>query len=93
MPLAPVETTVSATAVHVRYADHADASKATEWIDVKVKLSDLKLLSGTKVANPETHPLAGLRLAALLHAREVADAEIQRLAEIVNRTISRYQPM
>jgi hypothetical protein len=93
VPLTPVETTVSATAIRVRYADHADASKATEWIDVQVKLSDLKLLSGTKITNPDTHPLAGLRLTALLHAREVANAEIQRLAEIVRRTQSGYQPM
>jgi hypothetical protein len=91
VPLMPVETTISATAIHVRYADNADAAKATEWIDVQVKLSNLKLPSGTVVKDPESHLLAGLRLTALLYAREEANAEIQRLSQTVSRMRSEYR--
>lgn len=80
-----VATKVSETAIHVRYADHADPAQATEWIDTQVLLTNAKLPSGTTLKDPPSHALAGLRLVALLHARDAADAEIQRLSQVVNR--------
>lgn len=80
-----ISTTVSETAIHVRYANDPDPAKATEWIDTQVTLPNAKLPSGTTLAEPDAHRLAGLRLVALLHARDAASEEIQRLSQIANR--------
>lgn len=85
MAISHIETTISQGGVRVRYANDLDSAKATEWIDVRTLAPNLKMGSGTRVSDPESHSLAGLRVAALLHARDELNAEIQRLAEIVRR--------
>ncbi len=85
MALTHTETAISNAAVRVRYADSSEPTKAAEWIDVCVKTSDWKLPSGKRVSDPEIHTLAGLRLIALLHVRNVLDAEIQRLSQRASR--------
>jgi hypothetical protein len=83
MPLAHVETKILANAIHVRYADNPDPTRATEWLDAQVTMPNAKMPSGTVLKDPEGHYLAGLRLVALLYARSTADAEIQRLQGIL----------
>jgi hypothetical protein len=80
-----VATMISETAIHVRYADNPDPQKATEWIDTQVTLQHAKMPSGKLLKDLEGHYLAGLRLVALLHARDTASAEIQRLSQILGR--------
>ena len=80
-----VATTVSETSLRMRYADNADAQLSTEWIEFRLKISDLRRPSDTPIANPELLPLAELHRAALQHARDVLDSEIQRLRELEGR--------
>ncbi len=75
----PILTTVSGSGVHFRLADHADAMKATEWIDIQVKRSDLKHGSGTLIPELELQFLAELQVAALNHALQLIQTEIRRL--------------
>ena len=86
MAVSFVKTRFSEIAVRVRYADKQDPKLATEWIDVCVNYGDLRLPSGTAISDPEVHNLAGLQASALLHVRDVLNAEIQRLVEKAHRS-------
>jgi hypothetical protein len=79
-------TTIFETGISIRFSDATDATKANEWIDLRVKTEDLKLASGTVISQPETQSLAVLKVAALLHAREAIEAEIERLRNLRLRT-------
>jgi hypothetical protein len=86
MALTLVETTISAATIRMRFADQADAAKATEWIDYQVKLEDLKHASGTKIPSPMEHHFLGvLQAAAIRHVREAVSVEIQHLANLADR--------
>ena len=80
-----VETRISGTTIHLRYADTTDPIKATEWVDIRTHLGDLKLPNGKAISEVEFHPVAVVKLAALRHARDAIDAEIERLRVLHNR--------
>jgi hypothetical protein len=80
-----IATTITETAVHMRYADNADAAKAKTWIDFQVPLEQLTLPPERPLEDPELQYLAEVRLAALRYAREVIFAENQRLSSLANR--------
>jgi hypothetical protein len=81
-----VETKISETAVHMRYADNPDSAKATAWIDFQVPIADLVVPNSPEspLGELESHYLAVIRQAALRHAREIIGAETQRLARLAN---------
>ena len=60
----PIETTITATTVRMRYADKSDAAAAMEWVDIQVKISDLQRSSGTPMGDTERLPVAEVRRAA-----------------------------
>lgn len=74
-----VATTISAEAIHIRYADAVNPTQAAEWIDVQIKRVDAKRASGTPIQELESLFLAELQVAALDHARQLIDLEIRRL--------------
>ena len=81
MPMQLIETTVLTSSVRMRYADNADATKATEWIDFQVPLG-LLAEGEPKIDDPELNFLAEIRLAALRRVRDVIGAETQRLSRL-----------
>lgn len=85
MALKHVETTVGETTIQMRYADHPDPAKATEWFDFQVKIADLRMVSGTPVKDLESHYLAVVRQVALRYVRDVIGEETQRLATLAGR--------
>ncbi len=81
-----IETTVSETTVRMRYADNADAAKATQWVDIQVPIAGLVRGSGTPLSDP-----SGLKLsitqATVLHAvQDLIGVEMSRLANLANRS-------
>ena len=83
MTMKLIETTVSTTDVHVRYADNADASAAKSWMDFRLPLADLKQPNGggKALADPELQFLAEIEAAVLLCVRDAINAEIARLRD------------
>jgi len=86
MAMKLIETTVSGSALRMRYADDADATKASEWVDFQVRLSHMEREPGKTIADPELLFLAELRRAALEHVQSAIGAEIRRLQALANRT-------
>jgi hypothetical protein len=81
-----VETIVSETTVRLRYADHVDPAKATEWLDFQVPTADLKSPDQhNPLGDIESRYLAEVRLVALRHVRDIIGAETQRLSGLVGR--------
>jgi hypothetical protein len=74
-----VETTVYEATIHVRLADNADKLAAAEWVDLQCKISDLQH-AGQSISEPKHLGLSELQRAALRNARDLIDAEIDRLA-------------
>lgn len=84
-----IETTITQTAVHMRYANDADRTKATYWIDFQVPLSDLKLPAGQgedALGDPQHRLLAEVQVGALRHVRGEVGAESQRLLGLLDPT-------
>ena len=80
-----VETKISETAVHMRYADNTDSAQATEWIDFQVPIAGLIAFDQrTPLGNVEERHLAETHLAALRHVRELIGAEAQRLSRLAD---------
>ncbi len=77
-----IATTITETAVRMRFADAEDETRATKWIDFQVPLDGLKLPSDTGLGDPETHFLATVRQAALRYARDIIGDETRRLASL-----------
>jgi hypothetical protein len=81
-----IETIVSETSIRMRYADHEDPVRATQWLDFKVLIADLKSPDQHNLlGDPETRFLAEVRLAALRHARDIIGDETKRLSNLANR--------
>ena len=83
-----IETTVTATAVHMRYANDLDPAKATQWVDFQVPIDAVWQAvgpPGTPSIDPELQGLGEVRLAALRHARGVIGDETRRLSELLDR--------
>jgi hypothetical protein len=82
-----VETKISETTVHMRYADNPDSATATAWIDFQVPLTELKHPQNrqNQLGDPELQYLAEVRLAALRYARDVVGGETQRLSGLAGR--------
>ena len=73
----------------MRYADEADASKATSWIDFKVPLADLKHPGNDVDMDPEkleSQLVAEVHQAALRCARDALNDEMKRLIDLRGRT-------
>jgi hypothetical protein len=71
------KTTISATAIRMRYADHANTKEATEWIDFQVPLEPLMMPDSgglLRLDDPELRFLGSVHQAALLHVRELISA-------------------
>jgi hypothetical protein len=81
MALDFIETTITKTNVHLRYADNTDPTKVVELMDFQFLLASLKQPNGggTTLGDPELQYLLEIRAAVLLHARDAINAEIQRL--------------
>ena len=81
-----IETKISETAVHMRYADNPENAKATAWIDFQVPIAQLIAFDQrTPLGEVEERYLAETRLAALRYVRELITAETQRLANLAGR--------
>jgi hypothetical protein len=88
MDMTLVKTTISATDIRMRYADHANSKEATEWIDFQVPLEQLMIPDSggdNPVGDPELRFLGSVDQAALRYVRELISAEIQRLGDRVSR--------
>lgn len=79
-----IDTTISEATVEMRFADHADPSSATEWIDFEVRVAALKHPNDPsyELGDIDLQMVAEVRLAALHYVRDVIAAEIQRLAKL-----------
>jgi hypothetical protein len=82
-----VETKISETSIHMRYADDPDAAKASIWIDFQLPLASLKNQHNQNelLGDPESQFLAEIRLAALRHVRDAIGGETQRLSSLAGR--------
>ena len=74
-----LQTSVSATSIRMRFANDADPTKASQWVDFQVPLDQLGL------SDLERQLLAELRLAALRHARGVIGDEVRRISELLDQ--------
>ncbi|MBZ0259291.1 MAG: hypothetical protein K8F90_01640 [Hyphomicrobiales bacterium] len=72
-------TTVTETAVRMRYADHADPALATTWLDYQVPLETVRRQDGKPPL------LAEVQVKALLHARGIIGAETRVLEPLADR--------
>jgi hypothetical protein len=82
MAIKLVETAIRPTAVRLRYADHDDPNKATEWIDLQFMAASLKHpKTDNALGDLEPRFLLEIQGAALRRARDVIDTEIQRLRD------------
>lgn len=84
MPMKLTETTIYPAAIRMRFADHADATKATEWIDFQVPLAGLKRPNDPAekaMTDPELQFVSEVRLAALRYVRGIIGDETQRLSK------------
>ena len=80
MTLKLIETAITETHCQMRYADHVDPEQATEWVEVRAKLSDLTHPSGTALPKePINLTLAALQSATLRQLQTLATDEIHRL--------------
>ena len=82
------ETTLTETAIRMRYADSADPAKATQWLDFQVPLAGIALPAGVgeePLGDPERQLLAEVRLAALRYARGLIGDETRRISELLDR--------
>jgi hypothetical protein len=83
-----VETKISETAVHMRYADNPDSAKATAWIDFQVPLKDLMLPDGERelpLGDLDLQYLGLVRQAALRYVHKLIGEENIRLGGHVRR--------
>jgi hypothetical protein len=81
------ETSVTATAVRMRYADHPDPTKATQWVDFQVPIEAQPANPAAdpgRTVGPELQLFGEVRLAALRHARAVIGEETRRLTELLD---------
>jgi hypothetical protein len=66
--------------IRMRFADNADPTRATQWIDFQLPPTILKAPGQNEpLGDPETRYVAEIRLAALRHVRDVIGDETQRL--------------
>jgi hypothetical protein len=81
-----IETTISDTAIRMRFADHADPAQAKEWFAFEVPIgSKLTLPSHSgdiPLGELPTRLLASIQLAALRYVRDLIGEETQRLASL-----------
>jgi hypothetical protein len=81
--MAPIATTISATSVHMRFANNPVPEEADQWLDFQVPLDNLLVVadSGQEqgLGNPNNQSLGAIRRAALGYVRIAIDAEIRRL--------------
>jgi len=78
-----IETTVSEITVRMRYADNADATKATRWIDFQVPLAELAEGTGarkTPLDQLEARFLGAIQEAALHYVQGAVAKEIRETA-------------
>jgi hypothetical protein len=89
MALKLIETTISPTAVRLRYADNSDPTKATQWMDIQAPIAELMepRREQAKLGEAELQYLAELHRAVLQYGRHVINGEIQRLAKQAGRTV------
>ncbi len=84
-----IETKISKTSVHMRYANNPDPAKATQWIDFQIPIEGLTLPGPSggdyPLGDHESRFLGSIQQAALRHARELISAETQALASRVGR--------
>jgi len=93
MAIKLVETAIRPTTIRLRYADADDPTTATEWIDLQFAADRLKHpKSGDPLGNLAPRYLLEIQAAALHHARDILDAEIQRLALEINEVIRSGPP-
>ena len=81
-----IETKISKTSVHMRYANNLDPAKATQWIDFQVPFDGLTLPAANgdyPLGDPESRFLGSIQQAALRYVRDVIGAETQGLASRV----------
>jgi hypothetical protein len=77
-----VETTITEAHVRMRLSDAEDRTKATEWIDIQIKRSDLKRASGTSVSNLDDLNLPLIQAIILENAQAALDAGTGRLRSL-----------
>ena len=77
-----IETKISETTIHMRYADSLDNLKAIRWIDFQVPLTELRIAEQdveVSLGNIEKRHLGVIRLAALRYMQDIIGVETQRL--------------
>jgi hypothetical protein len=90
MPIALIETKILQDAIQMRYADHLDPQKVSEWIEFRVRLADLPhpIQQGREtrlLGDPDDQFVSEVRLAALRRVRDVVSEENQRLLNLIGR--------
>ena len=85
MPMKLIETTVSATTVHMQLADLADIEKASEWLEFEVPVAPLMLDQHNPLGDPTKRHLATVQRAALRYVQDAIAEETQRLAALIDR--------
>jgi hypothetical protein len=73
-----VRTTITPTHCEMRYADAEQ--DADVWVDVRVRLPDLKYESKTTLPDPKGLHLAATQIAILRYLQTLATDEMARLA-------------
>ena len=83
-----IQTTILQNSVRMRYADHADPAKATEWLDFQVPIEGLTLPNVDRevpLGDHESRFLGSIQQAALRRVRDLIGEETQALASRVGR--------
>lgn len=80
------ETSVTETAIRMRFADDVDPAKATQWLDFQVPLAGLLHPNNqVELVQPDLQFLGEVRRAALAYARGIIADETQRIAALLDR--------
>lgn len=82
-----VETAIFESSVKMRYADHADPLKATEWFEFRIPLDLLVDPIDHRKKFPEVNEsfVAEVRAAALRYVRDVIGGETQGLLALISQ--------
>jgi hypothetical protein len=91
MPMQLIMAKILANALHMRFADHYDPKEAEYWLDFQTPLDDLKIHPGAtaeQLGNIQKRFVGSVQLAALNHARDIKNLEINALLE--RRSISKH---
>jgi len=83
-----LETNVTSTSIHMRYADHQELAKATRWAEFLVPIAELSDPRSNRdspavpLGAVDARSLAIIHLASLRYMRDVIGEEIRRFSDL-----------